>query len=392
MIRGIAFQYENGTPMDLLTTRADSSGTAICDYADVNTPVKGLPKIVEYNWDYKYFFLYDEQKVYPCKSEFTPKQFIETTSDILTAYQCRTARLEYYQNFDSSNEATVTEQMHLGMVDLSGNTSGVKFMGSSEEILAAYDDILSSISNIPFAMLSVICTYQDEPVTELQLEFAHNVDASVAFQEIIKQHPALRMMGCWIPERKGEPWYVYVSGSHSPKINTIWLPFDRTSGNGFYEEVKRSKCWGDPDWLQGDIMIDIHKPRSGLARVNPFDWSNTIEIPEKVCGRKITSIYLGTNNKHITKLIAPATIKKIGAYDLSKCIHLKEAVLPGVREIKETAFWDCKKLKDLWVSEKLQYVEPDAFPRGMKLTIHAPTGSFAEEYAKRKKFSFDPTG
>ena len=47
---------ENGTPMDLLTTRADSSGTAICDYADVNTPVKGLPKIVEYNWGYKYFF------------------------------------------------------------------------------------------------------------------------------------------------------------------------------------------------------------------------------------------------------------------------------------------------------------------------------------------------
>jgi hypothetical protein len=300
--------------------------------------------------------------------------------------------LEYYQNFDNSNEATVTEQMHLGMVDLSGNTSGVKFMGSSEEILAAYDDILSSISNIPFIMLSVICTYQDVPVTELQLEFAHNVDASVAFQEIIKQHPALRMMGCWIPERKGEPWYVYVSGSHSPKINTIWLPFDRTFGNGFYEELKRSKCWGDPDWLQGDIMIDIHKPRSGLARVNPFNWSNAIEIPEKVCGRKITSIYLGTNNKHITKLVAPASVKKIGASDLAKCIHLKEAVLPGVREIKETAFWDCKKLKDLWVSEKLNNVEPDAFPRGMKLTIHAPTGSFAEEYAKRKKFSFDPTG
>lgn len=105
-------------------------------------------------------------------------------------------------------------------------------------------------------------------------------------------------------------------------------------------------------------------------------------------GEKITSIYLAINNKHITKLVAPATVKKIGTYDLLKCIHLKEAVLPGVKEIKETAFWDCKKLKDLWVSEKLQYVEPDAFPRGMKLTIHAPAGSFAEEYAIRKKFRF----
>lgn len=390
MVRRIALQYTEGTSIEIILSHKDQYGKAICNYANLTSPLKRIPKIVEYNWDYRNFFMYDEQKVYPCKSEFTPTQFIETASDVLTTHKCRTARLEYYQIFDSSNEVAVTEQAHLGMVDLSGNTSGVKFMGSSEEILAVYDDILSSVSDIPFTMLSVICIYQDAPVTELQIEFAQNVDAGVVFQDIIKQHPALRMMGCWIPERKGEPWYVYVSGSHSPKINTIWLPFDRTSGNGFYEELKRSKCWGDPDWLQGDIMIDIHKPRSGIARVNPFNWSNTIEIPEKVCGRKITTISL-RSNMHLTKLIAPATVKKIDAYTLTKCIHLKEAVLPGVREIKETAFWDCKKLKDLWVSEKLKYVEPDAFPRGMKLTIHAPAGSFAEEYAKRKKFYFSPT-
>ena len=391
MVRRITFRYENGTPMELLTFRSSHSGQGICDYADINVPVKGLPQMAEYNEVYRWYLLYDEQKVYRCKSEFSPQEFLETASDALTAHKCRTARLEYYLFFDSSNEMAVAEQVHLGMADLSGNTSGVKFQGSSKEILAAYEGLLSAASDIPFTMLSVICTDQDAPVTELQIEFAQNVDAGIVFQDIIKQHPALRMMGCWIPERKGEPWYVYVSGSHSPKINTIWLPFDRSSGNGFYEELKRSKFWGDPDWLQGDIMIDVHKPQSGLARVNPFNWSNTIEIPEKVCGRKITSIYLGINNKHITKLVAPAAIKKIGTYDLSKCIHLKEAVLPGVKEIKETAFWDCKKLKDLWVSEKLQYVEPDAFPRGMKLTIHAPAGSFAEEYAKRKKFSFSPT-
>ena len=326
--------------------------------------------------------------MYLSKSEFSPQVFIETASDVLTATQCRTARLEYYQIFD--NDQLGTEKSHLGMADLSGNTSGVKFQGSSAEILSAYDDILSAVQDVPLVLLSVICTYQDGPVAEIQMEFTRNVDAAAVFADIIKHHPDLRMMGCWIREWI-DPWYVYVSGNHSPKINTLCLPYDRTSGNGFYEELKRSKFWGDPDWLQGDIMIDIHKPRSGLARVNPFNWSNAIEIPEKVCGRKITSIYLGTNNKHITKLVAPASVKKIGASDLAKCIHLKEAVLPGVREIKETAFWDCKKLKDLWVSEKLNNVEPDAFPRGMKLTVHAPAGSYAEEYAKRRKFSFDPT-
>ena len=390
MARRIAFHYENATPPELLTLRSSHSGQAICDYADINAPLKGLPQMAEYNRNYSMFMLYDEQKVYRCKSEFSLQEFIETASDVLAKAQCRTARLEYYQIFENSNPLAVTEQGHLGNADLTGNTSGVKFQGSSKEILSAYDDILSSVSNVPLAMLSAICTYQDEAVAELQIEFAENVDAGAVFLDIIKQHSALRMMGCWIPEQKGDPWYVYVSGSHSSKINTIWLPFDRTSVNVFYEELKRSKYWGEPDWLQGDIMIDIHRPRSGLARINPFNWSNTIEIPEKVCGRKITTISLHSN-MHLTKLVAPATVKKIDAYTLTKCIHLKEAVLPGVKEIKETAFWDCKKLKDLWVSEKLQYVEPDAFPRGMKLTIHAPAGSFAEEYAKRKNFSFSPT-
>lgn len=56
MLRRIAFQYENGTPMELLTLRSNHSGYAICEYADINSPLKGLPKMVEYNWDYKYFF------------------------------------------------------------------------------------------------------------------------------------------------------------------------------------------------------------------------------------------------------------------------------------------------------------------------------------------------
>ena len=386
MKRRIAFQYENGTTMELLSLRADSSGLAICDYADIMSTVQGLPKMAEYNEVYSWYLLYDEQKVYPCKSEFSPKEFIETVSDVLTATKCRTARLEYYQIFD--NDRSVTEKNHLGMADLSGNTSGVKFQGSSKAILAAYDEILSAVHDVPLALLSVICTYQDDPAAELQIEFVKNVDAAVVFKDIIKQHPALRMMGCWIPEFRGEPWYVYLSGSHSPKINTIPIRYERTSMNDFYEELKRSKCWGEPEWLFGDILIDVHKPRSGLARINPFNWSNTIEIPEKVSGRKITSLYLGSNNKHLTRLVAPVTVKKISSDSLTKCINLKEAVLPGVAEIKTMAFGDCKKLKDLWVSEKLKYVEPDAFPSGMKLTIHAPAGSFAEEYAKRKKFLF----
>ncbi len=83
--------------MELLTMRAGSSAVTICDYADINAPVKGLPQMAEYNRNYRMFMLYDEQRVYRCKSEFSPQEFIETASDVLTATKCRTARLDYYQ-------------------------------------------------------------------------------------------------------------------------------------------------------------------------------------------------------------------------------------------------------------------------------------------------------
>ena len=72
-------------------------------------------------------------------------------------------------------------------------------------------------------------------------------------------------------------------------------------------------------------------------------------------------------------------------------MHLKEVVIPGVTEIGAETFAGCKKLRDLWVSNKLKTIALNAFPSGMKLTIHAPKGSFAEQYAKQKKYLCDET-
>lgn len=388
MIRRIAFHHTAETPAGLLNLCNKRSGLAICDYADLSAPVKGLPKIAEYNQVYSWYLPYDQQKVYRCKFEFTAREFIETASVALEETQCRTARLEYYQIFDTAGDF-VTDSSHLGMADLSGNTSGVKFQGSSQEILSAYDEILSAAQDIPLAMLSAICTYRDDTVAEIQMEFTRDVDTAVTFEPIIRQHPALRMMGCQIPEFRGDPWYVYVSGSHSIKINTIPITYNKISANDFYEELKRSKCWGEPEWLLGDIMPEIHKPHSGVARINPFNWSNTIDIPETVCDRRITSVFLAVNNQHVTRLILPKTVKKLSTTSLGKCMHLKELVIPGVTEIGAETFAGCKKLRDLWVSNKLKTIASNIFPSGMKLTIHAPKGSFAEQYAKQKKYLFE---
>lgn len=390
MIRRIALQYKDESALELLSIRAGKAGDAICDYADLNVPIRGLPNPAEYKTVYGWYFPFCSQVVFPCKSSFSPKRFLETASDVLAHSRNETARLEYFQIWDMP-EPPVTEKSHLGMADLSGNTGGVKIQGSSDVLLKVLDEILSAVQDIPLALLSVICTWQDGPVAEIQMEFLKNIDAASVFQDLIGQYPVLRLMGCRIPEFQGESWHVYVSGSHSPKINTIPIRYERSSGNDFYTELKRSKFWGEPEWLFGDILIDVHKPRSGLARINPFNWSQAIDIPKMVCGRKITTIFIGDSGKHITRLAVPATVKKIGSLDLAKCMHLKEAVLPGVVEIKTAAFGHCKKLKDLWVSEKLKYIEPDAFPADIKPTIHAPAGSFAEQYARSKKYPFEET-
>lgn len=145
----------------------------------------------------------------------------------------------------------------------------------------------------------------------------------------------------------------------------------------------RSKYWGDPDWLWRDVKVKPLKS-GGEAGINLFNWNKVVKIPTMIDGIKITSLRLVLNNKHLTKLIAPVTVKRINRDALAKCTNLQEAILLGVTEIKATAFWDCKKLKALWVADKLNHVDSDAFPRGIKLTIYGPESSFAAQYATRK--------
>lgn len=122
MIRRIAFQYENGIPVETVLSCLDSHGTAINNYADLSRQIKGLPMVAEYNEVYSWYLPYDQQLVYPCRAIFSPREFVETASDVLKAIKCRTVRLEHYQIFE--NDQLVTEKSHLGMADLSGNTAG----------------------------------------------------------------------------------------------------------------------------------------------------------------------------------------------------------------------------------------------------------------------------
>lgn len=182
----------------MLTQCAKITGSAISDFLDFNAQEKGLPLFAAEHPHYLWYLPYTKQKVFTCDVDLEAKAFIEIASDVLKEARCTTARLEYYQILETPDEV-VTEKYHLAKGDLSGNTSGVKFQGSSTEILSAFDAILVAVRDLPQALFSISCAWRDHPVAEIQIEFTQQVDASAVFRNVIKCHPGFRMLGALIP-------------------------------------------------------------------------------------------------------------------------------------------------------------------------------------------------
>ena len=91
----------------------------------------------------------------------------------------------------------------------------------------------------------------------------------------------------------------------------------------------------------------------------------------------------------------PKNIKKIknGAFEFTE--GLEEVYCPeGLLEIEMLAFHECEDLLDIYLPNSLKLIAPGTLsPQRRKgLTIHAPAGSYAEEYAKKYNFKYDNNG
>ena len=92
--------------------------------------------------------------------------------------------------------------------------------------------------------------------------------------------------------------------------------------------------------------------------------------------------------KKIKEVSIPEGVEHIAEYAFSECTSLEKVYLPkSLSVIKYMAFAGCKKLKEIHINGNIKKLD-HTFDNCENLTIHAPAGSYAEEYAKKNNIPF----
>ena len=95
--------------------------------------------------------------------------------------------------------------------------------------------------------------------------------------------------------------------------------------------------------------------------------------------------------ENLTEVVIPNGITSIGKKVFLNCTNLTSVRIPeGVSSLAEETFYGCKKLNSIMIPNTVKRISSYAMSihHSKKLTIHASSGSYAEQYAKNKCIPF----
>ena len=112
-----------------------------------------------------------------------------------------------------------------------------------------------------------------------------------------------------------------------------------------------------------------------------------INIPKSVC---FFGDYLFTGCEYLESIVIPKNMTRIPKGTFESCPILKQVTLPDTLEtIEDRAFAYCKDLDFIIIPDSVKYIGDDAFiETNKRFIIQCSFGSYAEEYARKKKIKY----
>lgn len=160
------------------------------------------------------------------------------------------------------------------------------------------------------------------------------------------------------------------------KLTSIFLP-ESVSQVGLY-------AFGWCENLDSVHITDIEEfCRTEFGDFEKFGFKYKYSSPFK----KHYSLYL--NGEIVKELTIPETVSEIGmgAFGMCKSIT-KLTIQEGVKIIKNYAFSNCPELRAVVLPKSVEEIYSGAFETENDLVIYAPSGSYAEEWAKMNNIKF----
>ena len=129
----------------------------------------------------------------------------------------------------------------------------------------------------------------------------------------------------------------------------------------------------------------FNKDKTVLIKL-PCGREGTYAVPEGVTG---IDDYAFMDCRRLTSVTIPEGVTSIGNDAFGWCLELASVTIPeSMTTIGDGVFYDCGKLENLTIPIGVTSIGTDAFKKCDSLTIHAPTKSFAEKYAKENGIPF----